>query len=286
MKFTQLLQRVANRAGYKVRRLSDNRVEFDYPVSDVPRYGHGRPPHGAIAALIAGEKARYGETLRAIAARAELLAGIPVERSGQGPFWNNTWLPPLDAAALMHFILERKPKRYLEIGSGNSTMFARHAIRSAGLPTTITSIDPHPRAEIDQLCDRVIRSPLETVDLAIFDELGAGDILFFDGSHRVFTDSDVTVFFLEVWPRIRPGVLIHIHDIFWPDDYPPEWGRRYYSEQYLLGALMMAGKVKPVFPTHYISTDPDLGRQASSFLPGEPYLRNYWGTSFWLEKVE
>ena len=281
-----LLQRLANRAGFKVRRLSDNRVEFDYPVSDRPRYGHGKPPHAAIEALVARNRARYRDILTGIARRTTLLEGIPTEREGAGPFWNNTWLPPLDAAALMHFVLEQKPTRYLEIGSGNSTMFARHAIESGGLATTITSIDPQPRAEIDKLCDRVIRSPLETVNGSIFDELERGDILFFDGSHRVFTDSDVTVFFLEVWPRIRPGVLIHIHDIFWPDDYPPEWGRRYYSEQYMLGTMMLAGKADPVFPTYYVSTDPELGRQASGFLRGQPFLRNYWGTSFWLNKVE
>lgn len=285
MNLSTLLQRIANRGGYKVRRISDNRVEFDYPVSESPRYGYGKPRHAAIEEMIARNRDRYAEVLSGIEGRAELLDEIPLERAAKGPFWNNTWLPPLDAAVLMHFLLQRRPRKYLEIGSGNSTMFARHAVSSGNLETKITSIDPQPRAEIDALCDEVIRYPLETVDLGKFDTLEAGDILFFDGSHRVFTDSDVTVFFLEVLPRIRAGVLIHIHDIFWPDDYPPEWGRRYYSEQFMLGALMLAGKVETVFPSHYVSTDATLGARATQILRGSPFLRNYWGTSFWMNKA-
>ena len=98
-------------------------------------------------------------------------------------------------------------------------MFARHAIRTGNLKTTIMSIDPKPRAEIDSLCDRVMRLPLELCDLNLFRELEPGDILFFDGSHRIFANSDVTVFFIEVLPRLKPGVLVHVHDIFLPADY-------------------------------------------------------------------
>jgi hypothetical protein len=77
-------------------------------------------------------------------------------------------------------------------------------------------LDPEPRAQIDALCDTSIRRRLEDCDLSMFDQLEAGDILFFDGSHRVFTNSDVTVFFLELMPRLKPGVIVHIHDIFLP----------------------------------------------------------------------
>ncbi len=134
---------------------------------------------------------------------------------------------------------EFRPKRFVEVGSGDSTRSAsrRRSIRDHSLPTLITSIDPTPRAEIDKLCDFVIRKPLEEVELDVFDELGPGDFLFIDGSHRSFSNSDVTVAFLDVLPRLRAGVVVHFHDIFWPYDYPPEWADRYYSEQYLLRLL-------------------------------------------------
>ena len=279
------VQAVARRAGYRFIPARDHLIHLDYPVSTVPRYGHGRPSHRGIAAVLDQRRDVYGAILSAIELRGDLLSSIPEEASGDGPYWNNTWFGPLDASVLMHFLLERKPANYLEIGSGNSTLYARHAIRHGGLTTRITSIDPQPRREIDKLCDRVVRQSLETVDLSAFDELADGDILFFDGSHRIFNDSDVTVFFLDVLPRVKPGVLIHIHDIFWPDDYPREWEDRYYSEQYMLGVKILDGTIDTLFPSYFVSTDPKLGRQASGFLRGKRHLGESWGTSYWFTRL-
>ena len=197
------------------------------------------------------------------------------------PYWNNGWFPALDGCVLMHFMLKYRPKCYLEIGSGNSTIFAHHAKTFGDLDTAIVSIDPQPRRGIDQLCTQVVRSGLQNVDLTIFDKLVAGDILFLDGSHLVFTDSDTTVFFLEVLPRVRPGVLIHIHDIFWPIDYPEEWGTRYYSEQYMLAMLLIYApdKYETLFASAHVS---DIFRKkVSSLTNGQP-VSNVYGTSFWM----
>ena len=81
-------------------------------------------------------------------------------------------------------------------------------MRDLALNTQIISVDPSPRAEVDALCDTVVREPLETVDTALFDELEAGDMLFADRSHPVFENSDVTVFFLEILPRWKSGVTM------------------------------------------------------------------------------
>jgi hypothetical protein len=137
---------------------------------------------------------------------------------------------------------------------------AARAIRDQQLRTRIISIDPQPRAEIDALCESVIRDPLEKVDLAVFDQLVPGDILFIDSSHRVFTNSDVTVLFLDVLPRLQPGVLVHMHDIFLPHDYPPEWRDRYYSEQYMLAATLLAHgpRFRVALPNAFIAQDPQL----------------------------
>jgi Methyltransferase domain len=202
------------------------------------------------------------------------------------PYWNNIWFSTLDATALMYFALSRRPKLYLEIGSGNSTKFARFAITSGALTTRIISIDPHPRSEVDTLCDEIIRSPLENVELSVFDRLEAGDICFFDGSHRVFTNSDTTVFFIDVIPRLKKGVLVHVHDIFWPDDYTPEWNRRLYSEQYLLGAMLLSGsaRYKVVLSNYFVANNPITAPIIAKL--GIPIT--YQGTtkpglSFWLE---
>jgi hypothetical protein len=200
--------------------------------------------------------------------------------------WKNLWLPGLDAVALYSFICLRRPKRYVEIGSGISTQFARRAIQDHNLLTKITSIDPKPRAHIDALCDRVIRRPVEVVDLAVFDELEAGDVLFIDGSHRCFMNSDVAVVFLDVLPRLRSGVLVEFHDILLPYDYPPGWRLRYYSEQYLLAAYLLArsNSFQVVLPNFFITRDPELGQVLGPLWakPGMKGVQSY-GSSFWIE---
>ena len=172
------------------------------------------------------------------------------------------WLGCLDIVALYSLRAELNPRVYLEVGSGFSTQFARRAISDHGLRTRIISIDPRPRADVDDVCDEVIRRPLEDVDLTVFDRLGAGDAVFVDGSHRSFTNSDATVMFLDVLPGLESGVHVGFHDIRLPDDYPPEWWHRFYSEQYLLAAYLLAEGTKfdITFPAWFIGGDEQLSQ--------------------------
>ena len=135
----------------------------------------------------------------------------------------------------------------------------------------------------------VVRQPLETVDPGFWTTVEPGEIVFFDGSHRVFTNSDAVVFFLEVLPRLQPGVLVHIHDIHWPDDYPPIYHDRFYSEQYLLGALLMHPEplIRPLLPHYFVCQDPELQPLAREVV-GHNRPFTYWGlempipgVSFW-----
>lgn len=266
-------------------------VITDYPVSDKPRYGYKTPVHPLLAEMIEERREDYRNVLHGIGELGTLIDSIPYEESDAGvltPYWNSGWLPPRDGAAIMHFILSNRPARFFEIGSGNSTKFARLAIEHGNLNTEITSIDPQPRAEIDQLCKRVIRSGLEDVDLSLFDELKAGDILSFDGSHRLFADSDVAVFFLEVLPRISPGVVVQVHDIFWPMDYPLSWGHRFYSEQYMLGLLLILGrdKLRILLANAFVDQDEELRRIAAPLLPSDTtrmgrFGEGVWANAFW-----
>jgi hypothetical protein len=95
--------------------------------------------------------------------------------------------------------------------------------------------------------------------LEYFGEIEPGDILFVDNSHRCFTNSDVTVFFVDILPVLNPGTLIHLHDIWVPWDYPADVAQQAYSEQYLLAtAMLMGSRIKPVLPNKFVERTPEL----------------------------
>lgn len=264
-------------------------LRLDYPPTRTPgpRYGHGRPSHPRLSELIGSHRAAYAESIRGMEALAADLGRVPLKGGpAGGPQWDNGWLPGLDSAAIYAFLRHRRPATYLEVGSGTSTRFAALARRDGGLDTAIVSIDPSPRADIDALCDEVVRQGLEESDLGRFARLGPGDVVFFDGSHRAFTASDATVFFLEVLPGMPSGVLVGVHDVYLPDDYPPEITGWWYSEQYLLAAWMLAGpdRLRPVLAGHFASRDPELGRAVDALWArvGVPGIERH-GVAFWFE---
>jgi predicted O-methyltransferase YrrM len=261
---------------------------LDYPVRPRPRWGYGRPEHRPLRAILDSRRDAYAALLGKFLPLRDELWRIPCEpdeRAPTAPAWVNPWFAGLDAVALYGLVATTKPKRYLEIGSGHSTKFARRAIADHRLDTTVTSIDPAPRAEIDSICDRLVRLPVEDVELNIFDELESGDILFVDNSHRVLMNSDATTVFLDVLPRLRPGVLVHFHDVFLPADYPPQWAERFYSEQYLLAAYLIAEwpRLEVLLPNAFVSADAAL-LEVIEPLWRAPQMRGVrrLGLSFWL----
>jgi hypothetical protein len=236
-------------------------IELDFPVTPKVRFGWGdRPVHTRLAAVLQKGRARYGNTLRQFGTFSDALAKIESKApNDEDPHWINDWIPALDGISLYGYAATRNPRLYLEIGSGTSTKFVRRAIRDHGLRTKIVSIDPFPRSEVDRLCDEVVRSRLEDADLTPFFDLTSDDMLFFDGSHRALQNSDVTAFFLDILPELKPGVLVGVHDIFLPHDYPVDWLERFYSEQYLLACWLLAGeRLKVELPVFYCVRDPEL----------------------------
>ena len=202
-------------------------------------------------------RAEYRELLSLMRVTSQNLVDVPMHFSEAAlpkPAWVGVPYCAFDAVVLYSIIQKEKPMKYLEIGSGITTCFANKAIEDNGLETKIISIDPEPRAQIDDICNSVLRYGLETCDMEIFDSLESGDILFFDGSHRSFMNSDVTVFFIDVLPRIKPGVIIHIHDITLPYDYDKTFKNWYWNEAYLLAVYMMgnAARIHPIAPTAFI----------------------------------
>jgi len=238
-------------------------INLDYPLQSKPRYGWGKPPHPEILQILARGKENYAEILQSLLNyKDDYIAISRHANPGEinAPYWMNSALPGLDAAALYGFIRLTKPRKYFEIGVGNSTKFARQAISDQNLDTEIIAIDPFPSTGIEDICDTLVKSPLEDVNLEIFDNLSAGDILFVDNSHRVFMNSDATVVFLDILPRLKPGVLVEFHDIALPFDYPPYWIDRYYSEQYVLAAYLLAegNKFEVILPNAFISMETEL----------------------------
>ncbi len=265
---------------------SSQMLFLDYRVEPESRYGYGRPPHPGLLALLEAGRDSYRELLRSFRPFEAGLKNIPLHQTDdQWPFWLNGWMPPLDAVALYGLLAKRRPRLYLEVGSGHSTKFARRAIEDHSLPTEIVSVDPHPRAEIDRLCHRLLRQSLQQVDAKVFDELQAGDLLFLDCSHVLLTNSDVAVAFLEVLPRLPAGVLVQVHDVFLPYDYPPRWAHHYWNEQYLLAFALLEGasKLRIVLPNAFVSADPELSQVLQPLwqclaLPARPDA----GVSMWL----
>lgn len=262
-------------------------VDEYYPVDPKPRWGFGNPPHAKLAEVLERGRADYFHLIQTFSGCEDIYSKIPLtsDELSTTPGWQNVWFRDLDAVALIGILISRKPRRYFEIGSGNSTKFARFAINHGKLKTTITSLDPNPRSSVDSLCDNVIRQPVEDCDLSLFDQLRAGDVLFFDGSHRTFSNSDVTVFFLELLPRLEPGIIVQIHDIFLPWDYPPRWNRRLYSEQYILAAMMLCSQqpFKILLPNWFAGQDERLRAQIETIT--KPLGCKPEGFSFWIETL-
>jgi predicted O-methyltransferase YrrM len=231
-----------------------------------PRWGASCPPIRQLEDWFRAHAAAYHALIREIRVSARALKGILVEfdpARPTEPAWHGVPYAPFDAAVLYTMIRTYRPAIYLEIGSGITTCFAHRAIRDSGLSTRIISIDPEPRARIDSICNSVIRAGLEVCDLEVFSRLQANDIVFFDGSHRSFMNSDVTVFFIDVLPSLKPGVIVHIHDVMLPYDYP-DWAKNWYwNEQYMLAVYLMGHmpRLAPLAPTAFICSDPEFAAE-------------------------
>lgn len=264
-------------------------LTLDYPVTPRCRPTETSPGGSALVRMLAARNKHYREHLRAIGELKHKLANIPLRSENpHAAAWVNNMFPGLDAAFLYTLIAREKPSRYIEIGSGTSTKFARQAIRDHALSTKIISIDPEPRADIDELCDSVVRLPFEEVPSDFFADLSENDIFFLDGSHRTFQNSDVTVFFTELLNAMPAGCFYGIHDIFLPYDYPPAWANRFYSEQYILAAYLLGGANgdQIEFPAWYLCREGDIWADIQELFDWDASAEvERHGGAFWMRRA-
>lgn len=161
---------------------------------------------------------------------------------------NNAMFRKIDGTIFYSFLNHFKPKQIIEIGSGYSSALAldtfEHIIKA---PVALTFIDPY-TDRVDKLLSKedflvttYIREPIQKVKSEIFTSLSKNDILFIDSSHIVKTSGDLNFIFFEILPLLQSGVIIHIHDIFFPFEYPIEWIKAglCYNEAYFLRSLLM-----------------------------------------------
>ncbi len=232
--------------------------------------------------------------------------------NGSGEYhYNNGFFETIDAEIAYSFVRQFKPARVVEIGTGFSTRVLAAALQANlardGVRGELVSIDPLPeRLPPNGFSNLVTVLPrrVQDVDLEIFQTLGNNDILFIDSSHVVATGSDVVREYLEILPTLSPGVLVHVHDIFLPSDYPRETVLRnmcFWSEQYMLQAFLSFNSsfevvwassamqtfhreaLDAIFPRwkHSYKQIPAARRR---WLPSEDKQR-VWPSSFWIRRI-
>lgn len=169
---------------------------------------------------------------------------LPLVPTEPGRFYlNNGAFEGTDALALYCMIRHFRPSLILEVGSGFSSLLAAEAALKNG-QTKLVCIEPYPseflKAGFPGLTS-LITEKVQEVELSVFEQLGPNDVLFIDSSHVVKIGGDVNYLFLEVLPRLKPGVVVHVHDIFLPGEYHRGWildNGWFWTEQYLLQAFL------------------------------------------------
>lgn len=211
-------------------------------------------------------------------------------------YMNNGGFGLISAAVLHCMIRHFSPKTILEVGSGNSTyVSARASMMNAehGQPTTLISIEPYPNQVLREgfpgLSELIVKKA-EDVDISFFSQLEAGDILFIDSSHVVRLGGDVNFLYLEVLPRLKAGVIVHIHDVFFPKQYPKKWviqKRKFWTEQYLLHAFLTYNSQFEVLwcGSYMYMKYPDRLREVFPPPAGLGFHENYFSSSFWMRRV-
>jgi hypothetical protein len=198
---------------------------------------------------------------------------------------NNGLFDGTDALVAYCMIRHFRPRLIIEVGSGFSSLISGEAAAKNN-SSALICIEPFPQEFLRQGfpgLHSLIEKKVEDIDVEFFSQLDSGDVLFIDSSHTVKIGGDVNYLFLEVLPRLKPGVIVHVHDIFLPFDYRRDWIMeefRFWTEQYLLQAfLTFNSEFEVLMANSYLSHCHKDGLQATF-----PSLRSWGGGSFWMRR--
>ena len=235
-----------------------------------------------------GLEARFaGRTDAFLALLAEIEVWVPhllaVSGPAPAPRLDQDWFPRLDAAAAYALVRRTRPRRIVEVGSGHSTRFLARAISDGGLPTSLTCIDPAPRASLGGLAADWLPHLVQDAPRSCFASLQPGDMVVIDSSHVLMPGSDVDHLLNQVLPLLPPGVIVHVHDVFLPDPYPAVWAWRGYNEQSAIATLLQGAAYELLFASHYVASRlrSQLERGALAALP---LVGGAFESSLWLQK--
>ncbi len=283
---------------------------YYWPIPDVQTLERREWPAHSVPIgldLRIGDQLRW---LRTVAGEFGQELRFPHVSDGRGRYhYNNGFFEAVDAEMAYCFVRHYKPRRIIEVGGGFSTRVMAAALQAnrerGNAGGELISIDPFPSRVARHEAIRVIAKPVQDVPVDFFQTLEDGDILFLDSSHIVSVGSDVVREYLEIVPRLKPGVIVHIHDIFLPSDYPREAVLRnlcFWSEQYLLQAfltfnphfqvlwgssamqLLHPEELERAFPQwkdSYLNMPQNLRR----FIPSKDG-EHVWPSSFWMRRVK
>jgi hypothetical protein len=214
-------------------------------------------------------------------------AQFPTEGTGQpGRFYlNNKFFDGTDALVAYCMVRHFQARLILEIGGGfSSLVLGEAAAKNSG--SALVCIEPFPQDFLKRSfpgLHSLIEKRVEDVDLEFFSQLSSGDILFIDSSHTIKIGGDVNYLFLEVLPRLKPGVIVHVHDIFFPFDYRRDWVMeefRFWTEQYLLQAfLTFNSEFEVLMANSYLSHSHEEDLRTAF-----PSLISWGGGSFWMRR--
>jgi hypothetical protein len=200
-------------------------------------------------------------------------------------YFNNPFFGGTDALVLYCMVRHFRPRRVLEVGSGFSSRISAEAALRNG-ETELVCIEPYPDEVLQQGfpgLTSLLRRKVQEVGSEPFEQLGAGDILFIDSSHVVSLGSDVNFLFLEVLPRLAPGVIVHVHDIYFPKMARRDWvmeNFRFWNEQDLLQSfLAFNAEFEILFCNNYVEAK--YPKQFRDAFPKSPW---WGGGSFWMRR--